>query len=60
MGVGALTTAVYASSKRGLVVIPALACVGCIGTSILIGAVAGLWTALCAAPMSPTQALWSM
>ena len=60
MGVGALTKAVYASRRRGLVAIPALACVGCIGTAILIGAVAGLWAALCAAPMSPTQALWSM
>lgn len=60
MGVGALTTAVYASNKHGLVVIPALACVGCIGTAILIGAVAAPRAALCAAPMSPTQALWSM
>ena len=33
---------------------------GGIGAAVLIGAVAGLWPALRAARMSPTQALWSM
>jgi len=60
VGVGALSTAVYASTKHELVVIPALAWGGGIGAAILIGAVAGLWPALRAARMSPTQALWSM
>jgi putative ABC transport system permease protein len=60
VGAGALSTAVYASAKHELVVIPALAWGGGIGAAILIGAVAGLWPALRAARMSPTQALWSM
>ena len=60
VGVGALSTAVYASTKHELVVIPVLAWGGGIGAAILIGAVAGLWPALRAARMSPTQALWSM
>ncbi|HEY3843294.1 MAG TPA: ABC transporter permease [Acidimicrobiales bacterium] len=60
VGAGALSTAVYANSKHELVVIPALAWGGGIGAAILIGAVAGLWPALRAARMSPTQALWSM
>jgi putative ABC transport system permease protein len=60
VGAGALCTAVYASSKHELVVVPALAWAGGIGAAVLIGAVAGLWPALRAARMSPTQALWSM
>jgi putative ABC transport system permease protein len=60
VGAGALFTAVYASAKHELVVIPALAWGGGMGAAILIGAVAGLWPALRAARMSPTQALWSM
>ncbi len=60
VGAGALLTALYASAKHELVVIPALAWGGGIGAAILIGAVAGLWPALRAARMSPTQALWSM
>jgi putative ABC transport system permease protein len=60
VGAGALSTAVYASAKHELVVIPALAWGGGMGAAILIGAVAGLWPALRAARMSPTQALWSM
>jgi putative ABC transport system permease protein len=60
VGLGALSTAIYASSKHELVVIPAIAWGGGIGAAILIGAIAGLWPALRAARMSPTQALWSM
>jgi putative ABC transport system permease protein len=60
VGAGALSTAIYASTKHELVVIPALAWGGGMGAAILIGAVAGLWPALRAARMSPTQALWSM
>jgi len=60
IGAGALSTAVYANAKHELVVIPALAWGGGIGAAILIGAIAGLWPALRAARMSPTQALWSM
>ncbi|MGH9055331.1 MAG: ABC transporter permease [Acidimicrobiales bacterium] len=57
---GALSTAIYATTKHELVVIPALAWGGGIGAAVIIGAVAGLWPALRAARMSPTQALWSM
>jgi putative ABC transport system permease protein len=60
VGAGALSTAVYASTKHEPVVIPALAWGGGFGAAILIGAVAGLWPALRAARMSPTQALWSV
>ena len=60
VGAGALTTAIYASAKHELIVIPALAWGGGIGAAIIIGAVAGLWPAIRAARMSPTKALWSM
>lgn len=60
VGAGALSTAVYASSKQELVVIPVIAWGGGIGAALLIGAIAGLWPALRAARLSPTQALWSM
>jgi putative ABC transport system permease protein len=60
VGAGALSTVIYASTKHELVVIPAVAWGGGMGAAILIGAVAGLWPALRAARMSPTQALWSM
>jgi putative ABC transport system permease protein len=43
-----------------MVVIPTEAWAGGLAAAVLIGAVAGLWPALRAARMSPTQALWSM
>ena len=57
---GVASTAVYASSKHWSIVIPPLAWAGGIGASVVIGAVAGLWPALRAARMSPTEALWSV
>jgi putative ABC transport system permease protein len=60
VGAGALATAIYASTKHELVVIPALAWAGGLGAAVLIGAVAGLWPALRAARLSPTRALWSI
>jgi putative ABC transport system permease protein len=60
VGAGALSTAVYASTKHELVVIPTLAWAGGLAAALLIGAVAGLLPALKAARMSPTQALWAL
>jgi putative ABC transport system permease protein len=59
VGAGALTTAIYATTKHELIVIPASAWGGGLGAAILIGALAGCWPARRAARMSPTQALWS-
>jgi putative ABC transport system permease protein len=60
VAIGALATAIYAHSKGWTVVIPAEAWAGGLGAAVLIGALAGLWPALRAARMSPTQALWTM
>jgi putative ABC transport system permease protein len=57
---GALATAIYAAAKHEPVVIPVEAWVGGIAAAILIGAIAGLWPAIRAARLSPTQALWSI
>jgi putative ABC transport system permease protein len=57
---GALSTAIYASSKHWAIVVPALAWAGGLGAALVIGAVAGLLPALRAARLSPTQALWSV
>ena len=51
---------IYAHTKHELVVIPTLAWTGGISAALLVGAIAGLWPALRAARMSPSQALWSM
>jgi putative ABC transport system permease protein len=55
--VGALATAVYASTRGWDVVVPASAWAGGIGAAILIGAIAGLLPALRASSVSPTEAL---
>jgi putative ABC transport system permease protein len=60
IGLGVISTAIYASTKHWAVVIPPLAWGGGLGASIVIGAIAGLWPALRAARMSPTEALWSV
>ncbi len=57
---GAVSTAVYAHAKGWATVIPVEAWAGGLGAALVIGAIAGLWPALRAARMSPTQALWSM
>jgi putative ABC transport system permease protein len=57
---GATATALYAHAKGWATDIPAQAWAGGLGAALLIGAIAGLWPALRAARMSPTQALWSM
>jgi putative ABC transport system permease protein len=60
VGLGALSTAAYASAKHWAIVIPMLAWAGGLGAALLIGAVAGLLPALRAARMSPTEALWTV
>jgi putative ABC transport system permease protein len=57
---GAVSTAVYASSKGWAVVVPALAWGGGLGAALAIGGLAGLLPALRAARMSPTEALWAI
>jgi putative ABC transport system permease protein len=54
---GALVTAGYATSQGWTVAIPALAVGGSAGAALAIGAVAGLYPALRAARLSPTDAL---
>ena len=60
VGLGVLSTAVYASIKGWTVVVPTVAWAGGLGSALLIGAVAGLLPALRAARMSPTEALWTV
>jgi putative ABC transport system permease protein len=60
VGLGAAATAGYAHTQHWATVIPTLAWAGGLAAAVLIGAIAGLLPAICAARMSPTQALWSM
>jgi putative ABC transport system permease protein len=60
VAIGALTTAIYAHTKGWATVIPAQAWAGGLAAALLIGAAAGLWPALRAARLSPTQALWTL
>jgi putative ABC transport system permease protein len=60
VGLGVLSTAVYASTKGWTVVVPTVAWTGGLGSAVIIGAVAGLLPALRAARMSPTEALWTV
>jgi len=57
VGLGALATAVYASTKGWAIVIPASAWSGGLAAAILIGAVAGLLPAIRAARLAPADAL---
>ena len=54
---GALSTAIYASTKNWTIVIPTLAWAGGLGAALAIGALAGLLPAVRAARLSPTEAL---
>jgi putative ABC transport system permease protein len=60
VGLGVLSTAVYATTKQWSIVVPALAWAGGFGAALIIGAAAGLLPALRAARMSPTEALWTL
>ncbi|MFW7413931.1 ABC transporter permease [Demequina sp. SO4-18] len=56
---GVLVTFAYASTQGWAVVIPPIAIIGGLGGALIIGAVAGLYPAIRAASMSPTEALRS-
>jgi putative ABC transport system permease protein len=60
LAAGAAGTAIYAHTKGWATVIPAQAWAGGLAAAIAIGALAGLWPALRAARLSPTEALWSI
>jgi putative ABC transport system permease protein len=55
--IGGAATAIYALSQHWSVQIPALALYGGIGAALAIGAIAGLYPAMRAARLSPTEAL---
>ena len=57
VGLGALATAVYATSKGWAIVIPTSAWAGGFAAAIVIGAVAGLLPAIRAAGLAPAEAL---
>ena len=55
--IGGAATAIYAVTQHWSVQIPALALYGGIGAALVIGAAAGLYPAMRAARLSPTEAL---
>lgn len=57
IAIGALATAIYASTKGWAVLVPVLAWGGGLSSALAIGALAGLLPALRAARLSPTDAL---
>jgi len=60
VALGAGATIAYAASNRWLVVVPPLAVWGGLGAALVVGAAAGLYPALRAARLAPTDALRSV
>ncbi len=57
VAIGAATTAAYATFQGWQIVLPTAAAVGGFGAAIVIGGVAGLYPAMRAARLTPTEAL---
>jgi len=55
--IGVVATVIYARTQHWSVLIPPLALYGGIGAALAIGAIAGLYPAMRAARLSPTEAL---
>jgi putative ABC transport system permease protein len=60
VALGAVSTAVYATTKGWPTVVPVAAWAGSVAATLVIGILAGLLPAARAARMSPTRALWSV